>query len=114
MKDIIPGSGQSVPLLLTNVNGVLFFVADDGVHGRELWASGLAANLLANDTDPDSPTLTATLGTGPANGSLVFNADGTFTYRPNDGFTGTDTFTYTVSDGTYTSNVATVTITVTP
>ncbi len=114
VKDIIPGSGQSVPLLLTNVNGVLFFVADDGVHGRELWASGLAANLLANDTDPDSPTLTATLGTGPANGSLVFNADGTFTYRPNDGFTGTDTFTYTVSDGTYTSNVATVTITVTP
>lgn len=43
----------------------------------------------------------------------VLTANGTFTYRPNAGFTGTDTFTYTVSDRSLTSNVATVTIIVT-
>ena len=32
----------------------------------------------------------------PANGSVVFNANGTFTYTPNANFTGTDTFTYEV------------------
>ncbi len=114
VQDNNPGSGSGIgnqPRL--NVNGTLFFVGNNGVNGFELWASGLQNSLLANDNDPDGPTLTAALGTGPSNGSLVLNSDGTFTYRPNVGFTGTDTFTYTVSDGTTTSNVATVTITVT-
>jgi len=113
VKDIVAGSGSSSPSSLTNVNGTLFFTADNGVNGMELWASGLATNLLANDTDPDSPTLTANLVTGPSNGTLVLNADGTFTYRPNANFIGTDSFTYQASDGNLLSNVATVTITVT-
>lgn len=118
VKDVEPGSigsnsGTSSGSVITSINGILFFSANDSLNGVELWASGLQNNLLANDSDPDSPTLTANLGTGPANGSLVFNADGTFTYRPNAGFAGTDTFTYSVSDGVTTSNLATVTITVT-
>ncbi|HJQ48127.1 MAG TPA: esterase-like activity of phytase family protein [Amycolatopsis sp.] len=36
--------------------------------------------------------------TSPAHGSLEFNPDGTFTYVPAAGFTGTDTFTYSTSD----------------
>ena len=32
-----PGSKGSSPNNLTNVNGKLFFSADDGVHGRALW-----------------------------------------------------------------------------
>ncbi len=94
--------------------GTLFFRANDGVNGQELWASGLHNSLLANDNDSDSATLTATLGAVPSNGWLVLNSDGTFTYRPNAGFTGTDTFTYSISDGTTTSNPAIVTITVAP
>jgi VCBS repeat-containing protein len=43
---------------------------------------------------------------------VVINADNTVTYTPNANFHGTDTFTYTATDGTYTSNAATVTITV--
>ena len=113
VKDINPGGRSSGPVFLTSVNGTLFFRATSLVSGTELWASGLQNSLLANDNDPDSPTLTAMLGTGPSNGSLALNSDGTFTYRPNVGFMGTDTFTYTVSDGTSTSNLATVTITVT-
>ena len=41
------------------------------------------------------------------------NANGSFTYTPAADFAGSDSFTYRASDGTLTSNVATVTITVT-
>ncbi|MBX3301371.1 MAG: cadherin-like domain-containing protein [Nitrospira sp.] len=114
VEDILAGVVGSGPAELTNMNGTLFFTALDEVTGNELWASGLAANLLANDTDPDSSTRIVTLGTEPANGTLVLNTDGTFTYRPNTGFTGIDSFTYTASnDDNQMSNVATVMITVT-
>ena len=57
--------------------------------------------VLANDTDGDlgaGDVLTVTDYTQPANGTLVLNTDGTFTYSPIDNFNGTDTFSYTVSD----------------
>ncbi|SNS67414.1 Ig-like domain-containing protein [Antarctobacter heliothermus] len=65
-----------------------------------------------NDTDPDGDPLTVTGITPATNGTAVLNGDGTVTYTPNDGFTGTDTITYTITDGT-TSDTATVTYTVT-
>ena len=64
------------------------------------------ADVLANDSD----CLTATLVRGPKHGTLIFHADGSFTYWPKRNFSGTDHFTYKASD----SNTATVTITVTP
>ncbi len=73
-----------------------------------------AANgVLANDNDLDADNLTATLVASTTNGSLSSGVDGSFTYTPAAGFTGTDSFTYTASDGFSTSNVATVTIVVT-
>jgi len=69
--------------------------------------------VLANDTDPDGDPLTAVLVTGVSDGTLVFNADGSFTYTPDADFSGTDSFTYQADDGTDLSNIATVTITVT-
>ena len=73
-----------------------------------------APGVLVNDTDVDGGTLTATLTTGPANGTLVFNSNGGFTYTPNANFNGTDSFTYSVDDGTGGTDLATVDITVTP
>src|SRR5215207_3193852 len=70
--------------------------------------------VLANDTDPDSASLTAALTTGPAHGTLTLNTDGAFTYTPAANYNGPDTFTYRTSDGALTSNPAPVTINVTP
>src|SRR5262245_8241178 len=66
----------------------------------------LTGSVLGNDTDVDSPALSATLVSGPAHGTLVFNADGSFTYTPNANYFGPDGFTYEASDGSLGSNVA--------
>ncbi len=71
--------------------------------------------VLANDLHPgnDPLTLIASLASGPGDGNLVFNDDGTFEYTPDGGFTGTDEFTYEVfGNGLTSANQATVRITV--
>lgn len=77
---------------------------------------GVAApGVLANDGDQDGDTLTVqtTPVSGPANGGVLLSTDGSFTYSPGGGFTGTDSFTYRVDDGTGRTADAVVTITVT-
>ncbi|MEQ1758195.1 MAG: Ig-like domain-containing protein [Vicinamibacterales bacterium] len=73
-----------------------------------------APGVLSNDTDIDGPSLTAVLATGPTQGTLTLNANGSFTYTPAPGYVGTDTFTYTAADGLTVSSPATVTFTITP
>jgi VCBS repeat-containing protein len=73
-----------------------------------------APGVLGNDTDADGDPLTAIPNVDPPNGILNLSADGSFTYTPNANFTGLDTFTYHANDGTADSNIATVTITVSP
>jgi VCBS repeat-containing protein len=52
------------------------------------------------DNDRGGPgTLQARLVDGPQHGELTFNADGSFTYRPDAGFDGKDTFWYEFTDG---------------
>ena len=72
-----------------------------------------AAGLLGNDSDLEGSALTAVLVSGPSNGTLVFNADGGFTYTPNSNYNGADSFTYKANDGAADSGAATVAITVT-
>jgi hypothetical protein len=70
-----------------------------------------APGVLANDS---GSSLTAILVSQPQQGTLTLNSDGSFSYTPQASFTGTDSFTYQASAAGVTSNVATVTITVTP
>ena len=72
-----------------------------------------APGLLANDSDLDSTTLSASKLTNPVHGTLTLNADGSFVYQPAAGYAGEDSFTYRISDDTASSNVATVRLTVT-
>jgi hypothetical protein len=69
-----------------------------------------APGVLGNDTDIDSPVLSAVLVSGPTHGSLALMPDGSFTYTPSRGFVGSDSFTYQANDGALSSNVAIVSI----
>ena len=69
--------------------------------------------VLANDSDPEGTVLTARPVSSPANGILLFNSNGSFSYTPNINFVGSDTFTYEASDGAAFSVAATVTVNVT-
>jgi len=77
-----------------------------------------SSGVLSNDTDADGDALTVdSFDATSANGGTVsMNADGSFTYTPTAGYTGTDTFTYVATDGNGTSNTQTVSlaISVTP
>ena len=57
-------------------------------------------NLLDNDSDIEGTELTVNTNplTGPSNGTITVNADGSFTYTPDVGFTGTDTVVVEVCD----------------
>ena len=76
----------------------------------------LNGNVMANngsgvDTDPEGSPITAV--TPPVNGVVVLSSDGSFTYTPNAGFSGTDSFQYRVRDISGLTATALVTITVT-
>ena len=67
---------------------------------------------VASDVDGDAVTYGK--ASDPAHGTVVVNADGSYTYTPAANYNGADSFTYTVSDGKGGSNTYTVAITVTP
>ncbi|MBL7777910.1 MAG: tandem-95 repeat protein, partial [Chitinophagales bacterium] len=79
-----------------------------------------APGVLVNDSDPANPqqplTVTTTPVSGPTNGSVVLNANGSFTYTPNANYTGLDVFCYRVCDNEIPAacDTACVTITVVP
>ena len=90
VTDINPANLGSVPTGLTDVNGTLFFAADDGVHGRELWATdaGRGSPRLVADLNPgpasSNPTSLVKLGNAlcffaddPANGHALWESGGT-------------------------------------
>jgi len=69
---------------------------------------------LANDLDARQPGFEPVVVAGPAHGQVMVNADGSFSFTPEADWYGEDHFTYKLSDGRVDSNIATVTLTVTP
>ncbi len=102
---------------LTTINAAPT-AADDGPYGvdEDGTLTVLAADgVLKNDTDSDGESLTAILQDDVENGTLTLHPDGSFTYKPNPHWYGTDTFTYRASDGgAESAELATVTIQVAP
>ena len=69
-----------------------------------------ARGVLANDTDLDDQSLVAEVHAGPQQGVLALAADGSFTYRAAEGFSGLDTFQYVVRESASVSAPVTVQI----
>ncbi|WP_417328661.1 Ig-like domain-containing protein [Halomonas cupida] len=65
-------------------------------------------------TDVEGDDLAFRLDDGPMHGTVVVNEDGSFTYTPDQNFTGEDSFTVVVDDGHGGTTVVTVPVTVTP
>ncbi|MBY0286385.1 MAG: tandem-95 repeat protein, partial [Mycobacteriaceae bacterium] len=101
----------TVTITVNPVNDVPVAVNDTAGTNED---TAVTIDVLANDLDADGDALTTTVVTDPAHGTVVHNADGSFTYTPAANFNGTDTFTYKVSDATTTSTAATVNVTVVP
>ena len=76
--------------------------------------SSISGNVLINDSDPNSEAFKSSIVLTSADGTVVLNQNGNFTFTPNPGFVGSSTtFTYNVTDLGFdpmTSNIATVTI----
>jgi VCBS repeat-containing protein len=104
----------TVTLTVTAVNDAPVAVNDSYGVGQGQVLTVTAPGVMGNDTDVEGSALTATRLTGVAHGTLTFNSNGSFTYTPVSSYAGTDSFTYQVSDGSATSNIATVTITISP
>ncbi|MCD2366902.1 Ig-like domain-containing protein [Sulfitobacter mediterraneus] len=86
----------------------------------------IASNVIATTAEDNAVTVTPvssdidlgdtatySVGSNPSNGSVVVNANGTFTYTPNADFFGTDAFDYIVTDAAGATSTATATVTVT-
>ncbi|WP_274006995.1 tandem-95 repeat protein [Vibrio parahaemolyticus] len=70
--------------------------------------------VLGNDTfEGDGKVVSLDANSGPANGTVSVNPDGSVTYTPNDNYQGTDSFTYIVTSGGV-SESTTVNVDVTP
>jgi large repetitive protein len=87
--------------------------AEGSLTGAQLVVAA-ADGILSNDVDGDADPLTITNVSYLGSGSLSVNADGSFTYTPSFGFSGTETFTYTLTDGFGAEDSAIVTLNVAP
>ncbi len=87
---------QGVIQIEINSTNVAPVVLDDAYFMYE--GQILVSDVSTNDSDADNDALIYTLLVDAQNGTLELEADGSFTYTPEVGFTGVETFTYTACD----------------
>jgi len=95
LADINPGASSSNAARYTDVNGTIYFIANDGVNGQELWKSDgtSAGTVMVSDIRP---------GASSSNISVMANIDGTLYFTANDGTNGAELWK---SDGTSSGTV---------
>ena len=105
----VDSAAAAVNIVVTAVNDAPVAISQTFTTFQDTTGTG-----KVTATDVDNATLVYSLVTAPSFGTLVLNADGSFTYSPPTGYQGPDSFTFFASDGQLASNVATVNITVAP
>ncbi len=89
-------------------------VLDTVQENMTLTVSAANGLIQADSRGPAGDTLTATQSTAPTHGTSAVNPDGSFTYTPNPGYSGSDTIGFTVSDASGDYATGTVTIQINP
>ncbi|PQO34778.1 tandem-95 repeat protein [Bremerella cremea] len=101
----------TVSITVTQVNDEPVAVDDETSTAED---TPIVIDVLSNDNDVDGDSLTITSVSSPASGSVLINVDSTITYTPNLNFHGSDSFTYSIADGNGGTDMATVTVGVSP
>ena len=102
------GGGSAAPTPTpTPVDNTPVAVADSFTIDQD---TALNADISTNDSGLEDTPVTYSLDSAATNGAASVNADGTATYTPNSGYSGSDSFTYAVVDADDDSDTATVTI----
>jgi ELWxxDGT repeat protein len=129
VQDINPGPNGSNPASLTDVSGTLFFTADDGTHGVELWHTLPAAAPIVTTVNEGSPftdtagsftddvasgpwTATVDYGDGTGPQPLALGSNNTFNLQHTYEDDGSDAITVTVANALGRSGSATLPVTV--
>ncbi|MDP3815961.1 VCBS domain-containing protein, partial [Pseudomonas sp.] len=105
---------NTATLTITGTNDVPVARTDSAVVNE---GASVIINLAGNDSDADDGLDLSSISivTGPVNGTLTVNANGTVSYQHNGSETTADSFTYTIKDASgATSNPVSVSVGVNP
>ncbi len=103
-------ASASSAVTVTAVNDAPVAHAGNATVGR---GATLAGTVNVSDVDLPADTLTVTLVSGPAHGTLVLNVDGSYSYTHDGTANYSDSFTYAVTDAAGASSQASVALTIT-
>ena len=107
------GGGDSADLVITVTPVTDLVAGNDSATTNE--DTPINGSVAGNDSTTSGGTLVFAKESDPANGTVVVNPDGSYTYTPDPNYSGTDSFTYTVTDpASGESLTRTVNLTVTP
>jgi VCBS repeat-containing protein len=99
-------------ITVVNTNDAPVGTADEMTATEDIPVTYTAAQLLGNDTDADSDTLTIKSVKSGTGGTVVKNANGTVTFTPTANYNGNASFSYIATDGKADTSETTVSITV--